>query len=90
VWLLVEHPERPDDQVAEVERPAFGQPGHMAGYVNTAQDTGGIHVNSGIPNKAAYLMAARTRGGGYDQARPVMPDSSRRRIVSNRRTKARR
>lgn len=33
---------------------AYGQPGHMSGYVNTTSDNGGVHTNSGIPNKAAY------------------------------------
>ncbi len=35
------------------------QPAHMNEYVNLTidQDNGGVHVNSGIPNKAAYLMA---------------------------------
>jgi Zn-dependent metalloprotease len=33
------------------------QPANMAGYVRTTQDNGGVHVNSGIPNRAAYLLA---------------------------------
>ncbi|WP_064092949.1 M4 family metallopeptidase [Rossellomorea aquimaris] len=32
----------------------FGQPAHMNNYVNTSSDNGGVHTNSGIPNKAAY------------------------------------
>ena len=32
----------------------FGQPSHMDDYVNTQSDNGGVHTNSGIPNKAAY------------------------------------
>lgn len=28
------------------------QPGHMAGYVYTEEDNGGVHINSGIPNRA--------------------------------------
>ena len=34
-----------------------GQPDHMSNYVNTTSDNGGVHTNSGIPNKAAYLMS---------------------------------
>lgn len=30
---------------------------HMSAYVTTETDNGGIHINSGIPNKAAFLMA---------------------------------
>ncbi len=32
----------------------FGQPAHMKDYVFTEKDNGGVHTNSGIPNKAAY------------------------------------
>lgn len=32
----------------------YGQPAHMSNYVNTTSDNGGVHTNSGIPNKAAY------------------------------------
>jgi bacillolysin len=32
----------------------YGQPEHMNDYVNTSADNGGVHTNSGIPNKAAY------------------------------------
>ena len=37
----------------------FWQPSHMSEYVelDIDQDNGGVHVNSGIPNKAAYLLA---------------------------------
>ncbi len=38
-----------------------GQPGHMRDYANLPlerkSDNGGVHVNSGIPNRAAYLIA---------------------------------
>ncbi|ASN07481.1 M4 family metallopeptidase [Virgibacillus necropolis] len=34
--------------------PAYGQPGHMRDYVYTNSDNGGVHTNSGIPNKAGY------------------------------------
>lgn len=41
------------------------QPGHMRDYKNLRpdQDAGGVHINSGIPNKAFFLAA--TRMGGY-------------------------
>lgn len=41
-----------------------GQPGHMDDYQdlpNTEDgDHGGVHINSGIPNRAAYLVGTRT------------------------------
>jgi Zn-dependent metalloprotease len=39
------------------------QPGNMKDYVNTRSDNGGVHINSGIPNKAFYLAA--TNIGGF-------------------------
>jgi Zn-dependent metalloprotease len=38
------------------------QPAHMSGYVVTSEDNGGVHVNSGILNRAFHL-AAMTVGG---------------------------
>lgn len=35
----------------------YDQPDNMSDYVNTSSDDGGVHTNSGIPNKAAYLVA---------------------------------
>lgn len=35
----------------------YGQPDNMNDYVNTSNDNGGVHTNSGIPNKAAFLIA---------------------------------
>ena len=39
------------------------QPAHMDDYVETTQDNGGVHINSGIPNQAFYRVA--TALGGY-------------------------
>ena len=39
------------------------QPAHMDDYVVTRDDNGGVHINSGIPNRAFYLVA--TALGGY-------------------------
>lgn len=38
------------------------QPAHMDDYVNTTDDNGGVHINSGIPNRA-FVLAARAMGG---------------------------
>ena len=37
----------------------YGQPSHMSQYVHTSSDNGGVHTNSGIPNKAAYNTIQR-------------------------------
>ena len=38
------------------------QPSHMRHYVESADDNGGVHVNSGIPNRAFCLSATALRG----------------------------
>lgn len=43
--------------------PLYNQPDLTSNYVCTLQDNGGVHINSGIPNKAAYLM---TDGGNFN------------------------
>lgn len=46
------------DALRSLANPAlYGQPANMSGYVYTTSDNGGVHTNSGIPNKAAYLVA---------------------------------
>jgi len=35
---------------------AFNQPAHMDDFVETSQDFGGVHTNSGIHNKVAFLL----------------------------------
>jgi Zn-dependent metalloprotease len=44
------------------------QPYHMADYVNTAFDNGGVHINSGIPNQAFYLLAQYLGGNAWEKA----------------------
>ncbi len=44
------------------------QPGHMGGYVRTADDNGGVHINSGIPNRAFYELAIRLGGFAWEKA----------------------
>jgi len=44
------------------------QPGHMSGYVRTAEDNGGVHINSGIPNRAFYELAIRLGGFAWEKA----------------------
>lgn len=44
------------------------QPAHMNDYVVTASDNGGVHINSGIPNKAFYLTAVEIGGYAWEKA----------------------
>ncbi|TFD88302.1 M4 family metallopeptidase [Cryobacterium serini] len=42
------------------------QPGDMAGYIETDDDNGGVHLNSGIPNRAFYLVADTLGGNAWE------------------------
>lgn len=44
------------------------QPSTMKGYVNTLNDNGGVHTNSGIPNHAFYLLATVLDGHAWEKA----------------------
>jgi Zn-dependent metalloprotease len=44
------------------------QPAHMRDYVQTTSDNGGVHINSGIPNKAFYEVAIRLGGNAWEKA----------------------
>ncbi|UMG94476.1 M4 family metallopeptidase [Nocardioides sp. TF02-7] len=44
------------------------QPGHMDDYVDTDDDNGGVHINSGIPNKAFHLAATAIGGTAWEGA----------------------
>ncbi|MFJ4221640.1 M4 family metallopeptidase [Curtobacterium luteum] len=51
------------------------QPATMAGYVETTDDNGGVHTNSGIPNHAFYLAATAIGGNAWDGAGAVWWDA---------------
>lgn len=71
--------------------PHFGgkdpQPGHMKHYVKLsdtrAGDNGGVHINSGIPNHAFYLLAKELGGYSWDKAGRIWYDALCNRIRSN-------
>ena len=44
------------------------QPDHWRDYVRTLEDNGGVHINSGIPNKAFYLLAMHLGGTTWSRA----------------------
>ncbi len=44
------------------------QPGHMNDYVQTVEDSGGVHINSGIPNHAFYAVAVELGGYAWEKA----------------------
>jgi hypothetical protein len=51
------------------------QPDHMDRYVETTEDNGGVHINSGIPNRAFQLAAVSIGGSSWDGAGRVWYDA---------------
>jgi thermolysin len=78
-WLIGEDvytPGTAGDALRSLANPGlYGQPAHMSQYVNTTSDNGGVHTNSGIPNKAFYNFA--TAIGNRDIAGKVWYTATR-------------
>jgi Zn-dependent metalloprotease len=53
------------------------QPADMAHYVQTDEDNGGVHINSGIPNHAFYLLATALGGNAWERAGQIWYDTIR-------------
>ncbi|MGW2252078.1 M4 family metallopeptidase [Kitasatospora sp. NPDC001660] len=51
------------------------QPAHMRDYVQTSEDNGGVHINSGIPNHAFYLLATALGGSAWACAGRIWYDA---------------
>ncbi|WP_191564820.1 protealysin inhibitor emfourin [Janibacter melonis] len=51
------------------------QPGHMDDFVVTSADNGGVHINSGIPNRAFYLLATALGGPAWERAGQIWVDT---------------
>jgi len=85
-WLIGEDvytPGTAGDALRSMSNPtAYNQPAHMSAYVNTSSDNGGVHINSGIPNKAFYNFAtaigSRANAGKvwYNALRSYMTSST--------------
>ncbi|WP_369222675.1 M4 family metallopeptidase [Streptomyces sp. R39] len=50
------------------------QPATMQHYVKTSRDNGGVHINSGIPNHAFYLLATALGGNAWERAGQIWYD----------------
>ena len=44
------------------------QPAHMRDFVETNEDNGGVHINSGIPNHAFYVTSRELGGYAWERA----------------------
>ncbi len=51
------------------------QPGHMRDFIETRDDNGGVHLNSGIPNRAFYLAALAMGGYAWEKAGRIWYDT---------------
>lgn len=47
------------------------QPADMAHYVDTTDDNGGVHLNSGIPNRAFCLASLAVGGNAWETVGPI-------------------
>lgn len=59
------------------------QPAKMSEYVHTDQDSGGVHINSGIPNRAFYLVATKLGGFAWEKAGRIWYDTIRDKSLKN-------
>jgi Zn-dependent metalloprotease len=57
--------------------PFDDQPADMDAFVKTADDNGGVHTNSGIPNRAFYLAASQIGGYAWEAAGQIWFDALR-------------
>ncbi|MCY0962290.1 M4 family metallopeptidase [Streptomyces sp. H27-H5] len=51
------------------------QPASMDDYVRTHSDNGGVHINSGIPNHAFYIVATELGGKSWERAGRIWYDT---------------
>jgi len=59
------------------------QPAHMQNYVNTTDDNGGVHINSGIPNHAFYLTAQEIGGFAWEKTGKIWYTTLATQVTSN-------
>ncbi len=71
-WLMGEDaytPGKDGDGLRSLSNPEqYDQPANMSDYYQGTEDEGGVHINSGIPNKAAYLTI---KSIGKDKAQQI-------------------
>lgn len=58
------------------------QPGHMDDYQSVSYDNGGVHINSGIPNRAFYVAAHELNGFAWEKTGRIWYDTLTNRLTS--------
>ncbi len=85
-WLigdaLVDPANFPGEAIRSMKAPgtAFDgdvQPAHCRDFVRTAEDNGGVHINSGIPNRAFFTIATALGGHAWERAGRIWYEASR-------------
>jgi len=56
------------------------QPKNMANYLDTTEDNGGVHINSGIPNYAFYLAATSIGGNAWEKTGKIWYETLTKRL----------
>lgn len=59
------------------------QPAHMKNFLRTDDDNGGVHINSGIPNKAFQTLATILGGFAWERAGKIWYEALTRRMTSS-------
>ena len=58
------------------------QPAHFDDYIDTDDDNGGVHLNSGIPNRAFHLTAEALGGNAWERAGWIWYDALQSDIIA--------
>jgi Zn-dependent metalloprotease len=66
--------------------PDDDQPEHMSNFYNGREDNGGVHINSGIPNKVFYHVATRLGDNSWDKPLKIWYQTIKDQRVTNKNT----
>ena len=66
--------------------PGDDQPAHMSEFYDGQEDNGGVHINSGIPNKVFYLLCTGLGGNSWDKPLKIWYQTIKDQRVTGQRT----
>jgi Zn-dependent metalloprotease len=84
-WLIgadIVGPSSPGRALRDMANPGTAwerdpQPAHMDKFVVTTDDNGGVHINSGIPNKVFHTLAVELGGYAWERAGTIWYETLR-------------
>ena len=59
------------------------QPAHIKNFLKTEDDNGGVHINSGIPNKAFHTLATILGGFAWERAGRIWYETLTRKLTNS-------